>query len=224
MRALGAIHISVLTDTRDTHIHRVAAMGYYGKAVSQLQALSSTQGAIMERLATNLLLCMFAMISANYSSWRTHLLGAGLNLQAIVRPLTSGPRNHNTYGLDGSDAVSSRRFLVSMMSYLDVAASCARGKRPLIDGDYWERWAGGWEYNLGVPSFATASESTDRIMAQLRSSQSKVMSILTKISYFATLVRSGLDDHRRQPHTGTLRMILQIGIKSHLLSASVWKS
>ncbi|PHH92218.1 hypothetical protein CDD83_8418 [Cordyceps sp. RAO-2017] len=34
-------------------------------------------------------------------------------------------------------------------------------------------------------------------MAQRRSSRSKVMSILTKIGCFATLVRSGLDDHRK---------------------------
>ncbi|KAM4062550.1 fungal specific transcription factor [Hirsutella rhossiliensis] len=42
-------------------------------------------------------------------------------------------------------------------------------------------------------------------MAQLRSSRSKVMSILAKISLFATSVRSGLDDQRKAITYGDLK-------------------
>lgn len=136
---------------------------------------------------------MFEKMSGTDASWKIHLLGAGHIFQSMYNPRTAFPNSGAADGLDVANALPLRRFLISMMSYLDVAAACATGEGPMIPGDYWETLGGGWEHNLGVPSFATICSPVDRTMAQLRHSWSRVMSIQTEISRFAKLLRSGLD-------------------------------
>ncbi|PHH91280.1 hypothetical protein CDD83_1090 [Cordyceps sp. RAO-2017] len=201
MRALGAMHLSGLPHVQNQRLHRSAAMKTYGSVVTRLRdAVSSPQGqANLELLATSLLLCMLEKMSSSDASWRIHLLGARQIFHSMYSPRTTLPSSNGANGADGLGVAATlplRRFLVSMMSYLDVAAACATGGGPLIPGDYWETLGGGWEYNLGVPSFAKSRTSADRTMAQLRNAWSRLMSIQIDISRLAKLLQSGLD--RRQ--------------------------
>lgn len=201
MKALGAMHLSGLAHVRDRRVHRSAAMKTYGSVVTRLRdAVSSGHGqANLELLATSLLLCMFEKMSSTDDSWKIHLVGAGQIFQSMYSPRTTLPNNDGADGLGVAATLPLRRFLVSAMSYLDVAAACATGGGALISGEYWETLGGGWEYNLGVPSFAeTQSSAADRTMAQLRSSWSRVMSIQTDISKFVKLLQSGVDHRQRK--------------------------
>ncbi|KND89382.1 Sterol regulatory element-binding protein ECM22 [Tolypocladium ophioglossoides CBS 100239] len=200
MKALGAMHLSGLPQAQNQRVHRRAAMKTYASVVTRLRDIvSSSQGqANLELLATSLLLCMFEKMSATDASWKVHLLGAGQIFQSMYSPRTALPASDGADGLGVASTLPLRRFLVSMMSYLDVAASCATGEGPLIPGDYWETLGGGWEYNLGVPSFATTRSAADRTMAQLRNSWSRIMSIQTEISRFAKLLRSKHDQRQRE--------------------------
>ncbi|POR35539.1 Sterol regulatory element-binding protein ECM22 [Tolypocladium paradoxum] len=200
MKALGAMHLSGLPQTQNQRVHRSAAMKTYASVVTRLRDIvSSSHGqANLELLATSLLLCMFEKMSSTDSSWKVHLLGAGQIFQSMYSPRTARPASGGADGLGIASTLPLRRFLVSMMSYLDVAASCATGEGPLIPGDYWETLGGGWEYNLGVPSFATTRSAADRTMAQLRNSWSRIMSIQTEISRFAKFLRSEHDQRQRE--------------------------
>ncbi|KAM4056605.1 fungal specific transcription factor [Hirsutella rhossiliensis] len=199
MKALGAMHLSGLRHVQDQRIHRSAAMKAYGSVVTRLRdAVSSGHQANLELLATSLLLCMFEKMSSTDDSWKIHLLGAGQIFQSMYSPRTTLPNSDGADGLGVAANLPLRRFLVSVMSYLDVAAACATGGGALIPGDYWETLGGGWEYNLGVPSFAETRSSADRTMAQLRSAWSRVMSIQTDISKFVKLLQSGVDGRQRK--------------------------
>lgn len=200
MKALGAMHLSGLPQAQNRRVHRSAAMKTYASVVTRLRDIvSSSRGqANLELLATSLLLCMFEKMSSTDASWKVHLLGAGQIFQSMYSPRTALPASDGVDGLGVANTLPLRRFLVSMMSYLDVAASCATGEGPLIPGDYWETLGGGWEYNLGVPSFATTRSAADRTMAQLRNSWSRVMSIQTEISRFAKQLRSEHDQRQRE--------------------------
>lgn len=204
MKALGAMHIAGLPETRNPQIHHSAAMKAYGHVVTQLRdTVAFNQGqATLELLATTLLLCMFEKMSSNDASWKIHLVGAAQIFQSLYSPrvgLPSTPTgssdNMELFGV--AHTLPLRRFLVSLMAYLDVAASMATGEGPLIQGDYWETFGGGWEYNMGVPSFAKARSPADRIMAQIRQSWSRIMSIQTDISNFVKIEREGLPQHQR---------------------------
>ncbi|PFH55267.1 hypothetical protein XA68_10229 [Ophiocordyceps unilateralis] len=198
MRSFGAMHLSGLTGVPDRRAHRNTAVRTYASVVTRLRdAVSAPQAqADLELLATSLLLCMLEQMSSADASWKIHLVGAGQIFRTLYSPRTADVAGAGT-GSSSLLLLPLRRFLVSTMSYLDVAAACATGGGPLIPGDYWETLGGGWEYNLGAPSLVRApSAAVDRTMAQLRSSCSRVMSIRTDISRFARLLRSGLD--RRQ--------------------------
>lgn len=200
MEALGAMHLSRLPDTPNRILHRSAAMDLYASIVSSLRSMNSesTDAASLEMLAISLLLCMFEKMSSTDSSWKVHLLGAGQALQSIFTPSPSPPAVHHHSSTSSiKDVVPIRRFLVSLMSYLDIAASCATGEGPIIPGDYWETLGGGWQYNLGVTCFAAARGASYRALAQLRSTWSKLMSIQRDISRLAKLQRSGLDQYQR---------------------------
>lgn len=215
MKALGAMHIAGLPQTRDKQAHRSAAMRAYGNAVTSLRdAVTANQGQpSLEMLATTLLLCMFEKMSSDDSSWKIHLVGAGQIFQSLYSPRVALPGGRSSSnGMDlvsVSNSLPLRRFLVSLMAYLDVAGSCATGEGPLIPGDYWETFGGGWEYNLGVPSFAKARSPSDRVMAQIRHSWSRIMSIQTEISKFVGLERMGMSQDQRGMYYNDLSYRIQ---------------
>ncbi|PQK11402.1 hypothetical protein BB8028_0003g00280 [Beauveria bassiana] len=201
MEALGAMHLASVPQTEKRSGHRAAAIKLYANVVSRLrQALLSLDGqaASLELLAICLLLCMYEKMSATDASWKVHLRGASQIAQAMYSPgLTVANRNKSSALTLGSDNLPIRRFLVSLLSYLDVAASCATGEAPFIAGDYWETLGGGWQYNLGVPDFAASHCTANRELAQVRSAWSRLMSIQAEISSFAKLQRSGLDKQQK---------------------------
>lgn len=196
MIALGAQHLASLPGTQDTKCHQRAAMGAYAEAVSQLKdhILGDQLSSKLESLSTSLLLCLFDQISSAGSEWRIHLMGACQVFESIYesRPTASDEGIGNQ-----SFTNSMRRFLVSLLSYLDIAAACATGEGTLIQGYYWEKCAGDWEYNLGTPSFYIADNEADRVLSQLRHSWTRVMAILADISKFAK-TRQHLSDHQRE--------------------------
>ncbi|KAM3432560.1 hypothetical protein MY4824_006518 [Beauveria thailandica] len=201
MEALGAMHLASLPLTEKRSEHRAAAIKLYASVVSQLRKtllLLDGQAASLELLAICLLLCMYEKMSATDASWKVHLRGASQIAQAMYSPgLTVANRNKSSALTLGNDNLPIRRFLVSLLSYLDVAASCATGEAPFIAGDYWETLGGGWQYNLGVPGFAASHCTANRNLAQVRSAWSRLMSIQAEISSFAKLQRSGLDKQQK---------------------------
>ncbi|KAK2609122.1 hypothetical protein QQS21_002349 [Conoideocrella luteorostrata] len=219
MKALGAIHIAGLPETRNRHIHHGAAMKAYGNVVTQLRdTVAVNQGQPnLELLATTLLLCMFEKISSNDASWKIHLVGAAQIFQSMYSPRvclpavnSPGSYNNNTELSGVAHTLPLRRFLVSLMAYLDVAASMATGEGPLISGDYWETFGGGWEYNMGVPSFAKSRSPADRTMAQIRQSWSRIMSIQTDLSKFVKMEREGLSPNQRELYYNDLAYRLRV--------------
>lgn len=124
--------------------------------------------------------------------------GASQIVQAMYSPgLTLASRDAKNSLTLGNEKLPIRRFLVSLLSYLDVAASCATGEAPFIAGDYWESLGGGWQYNLGVPDFAASHCTSNRELAQVRSAWSRLMSMQAEISSFAKLQRSGLGKQQK---------------------------
>lgn len=126
-------------------------------------------------------------------SWKVHLDGSRHIYNKIVTPRFSIADEHETENTAVEVAHPMRRFLISLLAYLDVAGACATGEDTLIAGDYWEKSGGGWEYNLGAPSYSMAIIPSDRAMAQIRLSWSRIMSIQADISTFAKLKRVGID-------------------------------
>lgn len=217
MKALGAMHMSGLPDTQNRQLHHSAAMKAYGNVVTKLRGtVASGQGQpTLELLATTLLLCMFEKMASHDASWKIHLVGAAQIFHSLYSPRVS-PRSSKASGrtddaeLQGvATSLPLRRFLVSLMAYLDVAASVATGEGPLIAGDYWETFGGGWEYNLGVPSFAQSRSRADRTMAQIRQSWSRIMSIQTDLSQFVKVEREGLSPQQRDMYYNDLVHRLQ---------------
>ncbi|UNI17681.1 hypothetical protein JDV02_004006 [Purpureocillium takamizusanense] len=200
MRALGAMHLSGLPLAQNRTLHRNAAMNMYSNVVTRVRSLVSSSHSTpnLELLATTLLLCMFEKMSSADSNWKIHLSGAGHIFKTMYSPRPALPGSDGLDGLAVSNTLPLRRFLVSLMSYLDLAASCATGEAPLIAGNYWETLGGGWEYNLGVPSFATSRQPADRTMAQLRNSWSRLMSIQLEICRFSGMIRDGMDDLQKE--------------------------
>lgn len=203
MVAFGAMHLANLPTMQDKAVHYRAAMEIYVSVITRLSGILSDNPPCfeLESLATSLLLCMFEKMYATDGTWKVHLGGARRILEAVYSPrpfaLTERGENYGVGGLDGHLVRPMRRFLVSLMAYLDVAAACATGEGTLIPGDYWETLGGGWEYNLGAPSFHPSRTLADRALAQIRISWSRIMSIQAGISAFAKLRASdSLDDLR----------------------------
>ncbi|KAI8667604.1 hypothetical protein NCS56_00897500 [Fusarium sp. Ph1] len=197
MVALGAMHLANLPGTRDKAVHYRAAMEVYGSVMTRLGDVLHGQPCFeLEPLATSLLLCMFETMYSTDCTWKVHLAGAGRILEAIYSPALLGMTGRGQHGCsaDGSgpDLVRPmRRFLASLLAYLDVAGACATGEGTVIQGDYWETLGGGWEYNLGAPSFHPCRTPADRTLAQIRHSWSRLMSVQAAISAFAKMQSSG---------------------------------
>ena len=138
------------------------------------------------------------MMDSQPNGWKVHLLGAS-NIYKLLFCPDSSAGDFSAY--DDEDDIETmhpiRRFLVSLLAYLDVAGSCATGSTTLISGDYWESHGGGWEYNLGVPSFSQYLNDNGTL-GQIRQSWSRLMSIQADISSFAGMKRQGMPKRRHE--------------------------
>lgn len=121
------------------------------------------------------------MMDSQHHNWAIHLKGA----REIYRILFSQKD-------DASQEASRlaeinhplRNFLVSLLSYLDVAGACATSDGTVVDGSYWRTEAGGWEYNLGTPSLSPNGRADNPHLIALRQSWSIMMEIQAAISAF----------------------------------------
>ncbi|KAL1868413.1 hypothetical protein VTK73DRAFT_3707 [Phialemonium thermophilum] len=213
MVSLGALHLANLpiTDPTAAIAHHRTAVDTYSSVVGRLRTnlADNTFSCELGSMATILLLCLFEKMRSVDSTWKFHLNGARQVFEIMYSPrcLVSADQpqavgatddanrnrqnpvaSHRESGADPAIAFPMRRFLISLMAYLDVAAACATDEGTLVDGDYWETYGGGWEYNLGAPSFRpTAPTRADRELARIRSSWSRLMSIQAGISAFARM-------------------------------------
>lgn len=96
-------------------------------------------------------------------------------------------KSHNRW--DGHRSCASN---ATVFDFSYVISGCCRGvcdrRRHTHRGRYWERFGGGLEYNLRVPSYSPAVTLSDRTMAQFRLSWSRMMSIQADISAFAKIL------------------------------------
>lgn len=122
------------------------------------------------------------MMDSQHDNWAIHLKGAReiykvLFFQTSTDPAAEAQRlgemNHPL-----------RHFLISLLSYLDVAGACATSDGAVVEGSYWRTYAGGWEYNLGIPSLSANTPPGEQTLAQLRNCWSIMMEIQVSISTF----------------------------------------
>ncbi|PVH82288.1 hypothetical protein DL98DRAFT_570551 [Cadophora sp. DSE1049] len=200
MKALGALHLANTSDGESRRRHLQSAMTMYGSIIRNVRDRSTTSSSKLglPDMATSLLLCLFEMMDSRTDGWKVHLLGAS-NIYNLLFSPDSSAGDNSTYDDDGDLETTHpvRRFLVSLLAYLDVAGSCATGSRTLVRGDYWESHGGGWEYNLGVPSFSH-NLNDNGTLGQIRQSWSRLMSIQADISNFAQTKRQGMSKGRHE--------------------------
>lgn len=122
------------------------------------------------------------MMDSQHDNWAIHLKGAReiykvLFFQTSTDPAAEAQRlgemNHPL-----------RHFLISLLSYLDVAGACATSDGAVVEGSYWRTYAGGWEYNLGIPSLSANTPPGEQTLVQLRNCWSIMMEIQVSISTF----------------------------------------
>jgi hypothetical protein len=122
------------------------------------------------------------MMDSQHQNWAVHLKGAREIYNLLFYPHTGDSRREVQRVADTNHPL--RSFLVSLLSYLDVAGACATPGGTVVKGSYWKTMGGGWEYNLGTPSLSTAIPDNPRLV-ELREAWSGLMEIQATISTFA---------------------------------------
>jgi hypothetical protein len=214
MKALGALHMANSTSGSDKILHLQNAVAKYNSVIQALKTRwngSNTRGPRLDDLAVCLLMCIYEvrhahalcwtalttcqMMDSRTENWKVHLKGA--------RDIYNQIFNANTgeFDLDEEDAMESerpfRRFLVSLMAYLDVAGAVSTGEGTMLQGSYWESH-GGWEYNLGVSSCVMADRDSHLSLTMIRAAWSTLMSIQADVSAYANLKRQGMSLTRQR--------------------------
>ncbi|KAK2750128.1 hypothetical protein FQN57_004623 [Myotisia sp. PD_48] len=193
MSALGALHLANTSvgQTRSTHLR--SAMTMYGDGIRSLRETwnTPTPKFKLTDLATCLLLCIYEMMDSQTMNWKIHLAGTRGIFESIIQPLTS-PNSLTTVENDNETEKPFKRFLISLMAYLDVAGAVSTNEGTIIQGQYWETHGGGWEYNLGISNSRPESTSEDIYLTELRTSWSILMGIQSDISTFGHMKRQGL--------------------------------
>ncbi|OQE23702.1 hypothetical protein PENSTE_c008G01528 [Penicillium steckii] len=187
MQALGALHLANTTDGPSRNTHFQQAMSKYGEVVKLFRDryTQPSEGLGMTDFATCLLLCLFEMMDSQQQNWKVHLKGA----RAIYNLIFFPPSDDSDCALEEKRLVETnhplRSFLVSLLSYLDVAGACATPGGTVVEGNYWKTLGGGWEYNLGIPSLSAGSMPDNPRLIELRSAWSGMMEVQAEISTFA---------------------------------------
>jgi hypothetical protein len=123
------------------------------------------------------------MMDSQHQNWDVHLKGAREIYNLLFYPHTSNAAREAQRIAEINHPL--RSFLVSLLSYLDVAGACARPGGTVVTGSYWKTLGGGWEYNLGIPSLSTSPLPDDPRLLELRQAWSTMMEVQAAISTFA---------------------------------------
>ncbi|KAI9933150.1 hypothetical protein ASPWEDRAFT_159136 [Aspergillus wentii DTO 134E9] len=179
MQALGALHLSNTSRGQQRITHFQHAMGKYGEVVKSFRTRYTDPAQLgVSDFATCLLLSLFEMMDSQNHNWAVHLKGAR-EIYRIIFPSAEGEAKgaaENDHPL--------RHFLVSLLSYLDVAGACATSDGTVVEGSYWRSLSGGWEYNMGIPSLSSEKPENDSLLVELRQTWSLLMEIQASISAF----------------------------------------
>lgn len=147
------------------------------------------------------------MMDSQHHNWAIHLKGAREIYKFMFSPNTD-PAHEAQRVAEMNHPL--RRFLVSLLSYLDVAGACATSEGTVVEGSYWRTLGGGWEYNLGIPSMS--EESTDSgLLHDLRQCWSVMMEIQVAISSFGKAKQCGWVAPEQQDlvYRGLLQRLVQ---------------
>ncbi|KAL4886153.1 fungal-specific transcription factor domain-containing protein [Aspergillus karnatakaensis] len=210
MGALGALHLANTSSGRERIVHFQHAIKRYSEVVKSFRTRYNQpgQGCRLQDFATCLLLALYEMMDSQHHNWAIHLKGA----REIYR-LMFTPINDPTQEMRRVAAMSHPlwKFLVSLLSYLDVAGACATSDGTIVEGSYWRTLGGGWQYNLGIPSLSPEPSSHCTILADLRHCWSILMEIQAAISAFGKAKRCGLmpPDQQDLVYQGLLQRLVQ---------------
>ncbi|KAJ5637118.1 hypothetical protein N7490_006997 [Penicillium lividum] len=186
MEALGALHLANTSVGRQRISHFQQAMSKYGEVVQLFRGRYArpSQQLGMTDFATCLLLCLFEMMDSQNHNWAVHLKGAREIYNLLFYPHTGGTSTREVQRVAECNHPL-RSFLVSLLSYLDVAGACATPGGTVVEGNYWKTLGGGWEYNLGTPSLSSPDVPDNPRLIELRNAWSGMMEVQTAISTFA---------------------------------------
>lgn len=121
-------------------------------------------------------------MDSQHHNWAIHLKGAREIYRILFSQNDTDPKKEAHRVAETNHPL--RNFLVSLLSYLDVAGACATSDGTVVEGSYWWDHAGGWEYNLGTPSLSSDSKADDPNLIELRQAWSNMMEIQAAISQF----------------------------------------
>ncbi|KAJ5926724.1 hypothetical protein N7516_008497 [Penicillium verrucosum] len=185
MQALGALHLANTSVGSQRNRHFQQAMGKYGVVVKGFRARYSdpSQQLRLTDLATCLLLSLFEMMDSQHHNWAVHLKGAREIYNLLFYPQPGDSAREVERVAETNHPL--RSFLVSLLSYLDVAGACATPGGTVVEGNYWKTMGGEWEYNLGTPSLLLTIPDNPRL-SELREAWSSLMEVQASISTFAS--------------------------------------
>ncbi|KAE8328866.1 fungal-specific transcription factor domain-containing protein [Aspergillus sergii] len=190
MQALGALHLANTSRGQQRNLHFQRAMGKYGEVVKSFRTryTQPDQNLQLTDLATCLLLSLFEMMDSQNHNWNIHLKGAREIYRLLFLP-NSDPAKEAQRQAEMNHPL--RHFLVSLLSYLDVAGACATSEGTVVEGSYWRTHGGGWEYNLGIPSLSSDTSAENPLLVELRQCWSVMMEIQAAISSFGKAKSEG---------------------------------
>ncbi|KAL4929731.1 Zn(II)2Cys6 transcription factor [Aspergillus undulatus] len=188
MEALGALHLANTSTGQTRNVHFQHAMAKYGDVVKTFRTRYEVdQRPRLPDFVTCLLLALFEMMDSQHHNWAIHLKGAREIYRFMFCP-SSDPAHEAQRMAEINHPL--RQFLISLLSYLDVAGACATSDGTVVEGSYWRTLGGGWEYNLGIPSLSE-SAADNALLQELRQSWSIMMEIQASISSFGNAKKSG---------------------------------
>ncbi|KAF4213648.1 hypothetical protein CNMCM8980_009719 [Aspergillus fumigatiaffinis] len=183
MQALGALHLANTSPGPKRNVHFQQAMGKYGEVVKTFRTRYTHPDHEVQitDFATCLLLSLFEMMDSGHDNWAIHLKGAREIYKSLFLSKRSDPAKEAQRLAESNHPL--RHFLISLLSYLDVAGACNTSEGTVVEGSYWRTHGGGWEYNLGTPSLSSPTPGDDRLN-ELRQCWSIMMEIQADISAF----------------------------------------
>ncbi|KAE8397727.1 fungal-specific transcription factor domain-containing protein [Aspergillus pseudonomiae] len=190
MQALGALHLANTSRGQQRRLHFQRAMGKYGEVVKSFRSryTQPVQNLQLTDLATCLLLSFFEMMDSQNHNWKIHLRGAREIYRLLFLPNSDRAKEAQRQAEMNHPL---RCFLVSLLSYLDVAGACATSEGTVVEGSYWRTHGGGWEYNLGIPSLSANTSAENPLLVELRLCWSQMMEIQAAISSFGKAKSEG---------------------------------